>query len=441
MRYVNIEVRVELLEHWFSSYFSSGSFGYILSLPIANSTYPRSGSFSLVSLPIEFSGIGVGKSNQLCVPSYCVLEGDGEEWLRVDWLRACYEMLTCQFEWLTEVESGPIHSYSVRLSSESKVVFDHAWVNRILLFLRRWGSLNYSKGETELFGHLPKARVVLTHDVDYVKKTFSLRLKQSIFCGFNLIRSLVPFRLGFVRDAFLKALRFLFAGGDYWQFEKIVALEHRYGARSHWNIYGGKGGLFRSPKELLLDPSYFATQPQLAEILIELSGQGHTIGLHQSFNSWADPKPMEVEKKRVEQAIFTTVESCRQHWLRFSLRDTWQAQEAAGFTLDTTLGFNDRVGFRNSSALRMPAWFNSENRQSTSLEILPMVLMDSHLFDYGQLSPADRRSVILSVLDELAFVGGEATVIWHQRVFHEDYGWGDDYEFLLKAAAERGLLW
>ena len=407
----------------------------------SNSTLSRSTSFKLVSLPKEFAGIGVGRSNQLCVPCYCVLEGQSEEWARVDWLRACFDMLTCQPEWMTEVKNGAIHSYSIRLSRDSQVCFDHAWVNRIILFLRRWGSLKYSKTETELFGSIPKGRLLLTHDVDYIKKTLPLRVKQSIFCGFNLVRSILSFRMCRARDAALQAMRFLFAGGDYWQFDKIVVLEHRYGARSQWNIYGGKGGLFRSPKELLLDPSYLATQPKMKQVLRELNREGHTIGLHQSFDSWNDSQPMEVEKKRVEQAASSSVRSCRQHWLRFSLRDTWRAQEAAGFTLDTTLGFNDRVGFRNSAALRMPAWFNSENRQSTSLEVLPMVLMDSHLFDYGRMSAADRKSVILAVLDELAFVGGEATVIWHQRVFHDDYGWGEDYEFLLKAAAERGLLW
>ena len=35
-------------------------------------------------------------------------------------------------------------------------------------------------------------------------------------------------------------------------------------------------------------------------------------------------------------------------------------QEQSGFELDTTLGFNEIPGFRNSAALKMPAWIASE---------------------------------------------------------------------------------
>lgn len=50
-----------------------------------------------------------------------------------------------------------------------------------------------------------------------------------------------------------------------------------------------------------------------------------------------------------------------------------------------------------------------------------------------------RKQVIDYCLDEIAFVGGEATVIWHHRVFHSDYGWGDDYKYLLDGIKSREL--
>ncbi len=57
--------------------------------------------------------------------------------------------------------------------------------------------------------------------------------------------------------------------------------------------------------------------------------------------------------------------------------------------------------------------------------------MDSHLFDYGAMNPDERRACIDAILAELNAVGGEASVVWHQRVFHPDYGWDKDYEYLL----------
>ena len=87
----------------------------------------------------------------------------------------------------------------------------------------------------------------------------------------------------------------------------------------------------------------------------------------------------------------------------------------------------------------MPAWIAPEKRFSDKLHILPMVLMDSHIFDYKQLEKSDREKKIDEILDEIQFVGGEATVIWHQRVFDNDYNWGNEYQYLLKGMQARGL--
>ena len=87
----------------------------------------------------------------------------------------------------------------------------------------------------------------------------------------------------------------------------------------------------------------------------------------------------------------------------------------------------------------MPAWIVSEKRFSDTLNVLPMILMDSHIFDYKQLTKSDREKKIDEILDEIQFVGGEATVIWHQRVFDNDYNWGNEYQYLLEGIQARGL--
>jgi len=62
----------------------------------------------------------------------------------------------------------------------------------------------------------------------------------------------------------------------------------------------------------------------------------------------------------------------------------------------------------------------------------PLLLMDSHLFDYHLSDEITRRRTIDHWLDEVKAVKGIATIVWHQRVFHPvDYGWGDDYAYLL----------
>ncbi len=412
------------------------------SLPIPESTESTENTGMeciLIDMPGWASDIGVGTPSCLVIPVHCLCEGDQPAWKNVDWFRALFDLVTCQAERDYETQNGPVHSYASRLPKSLAVQWDYAYVNRIILFLRRWAAHEADQSEEELFGEKPKGKIHLTHDVDYVSKTFALRFKQSAFSLFNMIRLLMKGDFKCVYQYFCKLFCFGLLAGDYWQFQNIVQMEADHGLTSTWNFYGGGGGFKRSVTELILDPSYKVTDKRLSDQVRQLKNAGHRIGLHQGFHSWQDSQRMLSEKNRVEGSLGESISSCRQHWLRFSFKNTWMAQEQAGLRLDTTLGFNERTGFRNSAALRLPAWIASEQRFSESLDILPMVLMDSHLFDYGQMDTEKRKKTIDRILDEIAFVGGEATVIWHQRVFHQDYNWGEDYRYLLEGVKARGL--
>lgn len=431
-------IRDQILYH-FERYFPTTHRHHLIQLPIPVSHCISNAGNRLIELPEWANDLGLGDIPSLLVPQCCVVSSGKPQWDNVDWWRAALLLMTCDGEILHENSKGTVHSYSYKLPAKMKGLWERAWVNRIFMFLRRWTAHVNNVPEAKLLGKLPRGVVHLTHDVDYVKKTLALRIKQVAFINYNIMKNLLLGNLSIVGRLIPKLYRFGLGSANYWQFPVIIELESEYKASSSWNLYGGGGGFFRSLSELLLDPSYQVTNKNITRQLLTLLGRGNRIGLHQGFNSWKDSKRMQREKKRLEEAIGESADSCRQHWLRFSFNDTWKAQEVAGFKLDTTLGFNDRPGFRNSAALRMAAWISSEQRFSKTLETLPMVLMDSHLFDYGQLEIDARKKVIDYYLDEIAFVGGEATVIWHHRVFHSDYGWGDDYRYLLEGIKSRNL--
>ena len=67
------------------------------------------------------------------------------------------------------------------------------------------------------------------------------------------------------------------------------------------------------------------------------------------------------------------------------------------------------------------------------LEVLPLVLMDSHLYDYDELTDDQRIERLDQWLDEIRQVHGNATVNWHQRVWARDYGWDKTYANLLES--------
>jgi hypothetical protein len=381
-----------------------------------------------VALPEWSEDVGV--RGQLLVPKHMIVEGEEPAWARIDWWGVVVWYLNGSAERAFEKLHGSIHSYSFRLERWNSSLWEHAWVNRIALFLRRWAARKQGVREELLFGCLPEPEIILTHDVDAVTKTLAIRFKQTAFHSFNAVRTLLRGNLGLSRHKLATAVQFLFSLENYWCFDQITALEEKYGVRSHFNVYGGLGGWQRSPKELLLDPAYNVSDLRLKQQLQQLQAKGWIVGLHQSFDAWAEADLMRCERQRVEQALGFSVFSCRQHWLRFSWAQTWKAQALAGFVLDSTLGFNDRPGFRNGAALRFHPWC-FDSGQPMCLEAVPMVLMDSHLYDYANLTEQERLQQMAYWLEEIRTVRGTASVIWHQRVMSADYGWASGYETLL----------
>lgn len=404
----------------------------IVQLPMPERILPSTESLppEMTEIPLPDWAYDIGVNEKLLLPAWTIIPGEQPAWQRADWLSAMFWYLNGSAERAYEKLHGPVLSYSLRLKGWDKRLWERAWVNRIALFLRRWAARIQNKEEEELFGPLPEPEVIFTHDVDAIQKTLTIRFKQSTFHVWNIVRSFLQGKGSRTREKMTRAVRFLTNTDDYWCFDRITALEEKYGVRSHFNVYGGTGGWRRTLKQRLIDPDYDILHPLLNRQLRCLHQNGWTIGLHQSYNAWTDAELVRTEKARLEQALDIPVTTCRQHWLRFSWEHTWQAQQEASFELDTTLGFNDHSGFRNGAALCFSPW-NARAGKAMKLKALPMVLMDSHLYDYGDLGENERYQQINYWLDEIRAVRGVATVVWHQRVMSEDYGWGPGYEYLL----------
>jgi hypothetical protein len=143
---------------------------------------------------------------------------------------------------------------------------------------------------------------------------------------------------------------------------------------------------------------------------------------------------MQEERQRLEHAIGRSVVACRQHWLRFSWQKTWTAQAAAGLKIDGTLGFNDRPGFRNGAALCYEPWSSAGGL--TGISILPLVLMDSQIYDYERISSELVSLNLRKWIGEIKAVGGQASVLWHPHTLSKDYGWKAGFINLLKIITE-----
>jgi len=404
-----------------------------LPMPSASET-AKAGALVRVTLPDWATDIGV--DGRLLAYAGAMVDGpEPDNWRRCDWLTAAWHMLAGSAERAFEAEGGPALSYAFRLPGEMRPLFERAWVNRIFLFLRRWAAHARDLPAEALFGPAPKATIVLTHDVDAIRLTPEIRLKQTAFQLANGTRAALNGRLDTVRVRLRDAARFAFANGDLRTLARVRDLEQSAGLRSILHFYGGKAGLRRaSPRRLLIDPAYDIASPELREQLVAFRDGGWTIGLHQSFDAWQDGAAMLAERRKVAEAAGANVTHCRQHWLHFSWKSTWAAQQAAGLTFDSTLGFNDRPGFRAGHALRIQPW-DSDREMAMGIETTPMLFMDSHFYDYAGADAPPVAREMKRWLDEVKSVGGEVTVNWHTHTITDIYGWGDGYESLLELMA------
>ncbi len=328
-------------------------------------------------------------------------------------------------EWLTEKAGNKISSYSFNHPRKNKDTFSIPVVNNLFDELERLIKSNFPDLK---FGSAKKPIIDWSHDLDYITKTAKLRFKQTVFNSYNTLKAIAR-----PSEFFKKAGRtasFLFSNPDYWCFDYWENLEKSHHVRSTYYVYAYTPGR-KKIKSWLIDPSYeVAENEKLQKKLKHLHAEGFTIGLHGSFDSAIDGKKLEREKETLEKAIGATVKKTRQHWLNYEEDKTPLFHDRL-FETDSTIGWNDRSGFRSGIVSVYHPFNHAENRAFGYIEI-PFVLMDSHIYDYGSVS----ESEAVTLLDCLKkYKNAEVSICWHARTYSSDYNWHPGYEKILKQLA------
>lgn len=324
-------------------------------------------------------------------------------------------------------ETTPLDSYGRILAENSKLkdlkIADKPIINLFLKKQRK--NLNlWPDGKTWAVG--------LSHDVDMTEK-YGVN-----FYRYFIYMDKIPaqYRFSHLWRAVIGLKRSISDRADYWNFEKIIDLEKKYGFRSTLFFAGSNFFETTCPYDFV----YRINEPKFKRLFQRLKSESFEIGLHASFESSNNGEQFLKEKKTLEKQAKTNISGIRMHFWHLDWRkphETFRYHQKAGFFYDSSLAFNDEPGFARGIALPYHPWDEKEKKAMDLLEI-PPTLMDSQVMQKEQ--PLKMALNHLKIIKE---VGGLAVLDWHNHVFDEkDFpGWGNVYEKILEVLAGDKSVW
>ncbi|MFK7933433.1 MAG: hypothetical protein AB8G22_07975, partial [Saprospiraceae bacterium] len=144
---------------------------------------------------------------------------------------------------------------------------------------------------------------------------------------------------------------------------------------------------------------YKITDSRVQEIIQLAKARGYQIGLHPSYLTWRNAEMLEKEKIKLEQIVGEEVIHSRQHFLHFDFKKTPELLVAAGIKEDSTLGYQNRIGFRCGTGFRYQM-YDFKQEMSFDLWQTPMVVMDVALLTQANNDVAAWERVLLKFLKE-----------------------------------------
>jgi len=289
--------------------------------------------------------------------------------------------------------------------------------------------------------YLPKGKkcvVAISHDVDnpinYGDPTHKL---ETAIKGISRGR----WGLGMAQaaSAGLECLRWVKRPGmKMWLFDEIMKMESEYGFRS--SFYFAAASRFDRGTNPL-DVGYDIEAPRFRRLFKKLRGNGFEIGLHASYNAMGGVERMGAERRRLAELSGAEAAGNRHHYWRMG-KPFWRTldlHQQAGFTYDSSIGFNDRDGFRLGAALPIRLW-NPETGRRIECISLPVMLMDGAYFASEQKTVEAALDSFCELLNKLKNVEGAAAIDWHEYTSYPgsmmSQEMGRAYQMILKRLAE-----
>lgn len=284
--------------------------------------------------------------------------------------------------------------------------------------------------------------VCLTHDVDWVNY-YSVPYFSRTFKNQLKIEAPIYDRLKYLGNGVVHSTRSILnlsKSDPLSKYEEWLKIEEKHSAHSTFFFWPGLKSIKKPHmSDCLYELSdtiiYDRKKCKVRDMIKDIDQRGWEIGLHSSWYTFNDVEELKVQKDSLEKIIGHAIASIRQHNLHYDIRITPSIHQQAGFSYDSTLGFNDNIGFRFGTCY---PWnlYDIQNSSEKSIIEIPLIIQDGALLNPKKglrLNNKLALAYIKNITDEVERVGGVLTLSWHPSTVRLNDWWQlykDTFEYL-----------
>lgn len=239
-----------------------------------------------------------------------------------------------------------------------------------------------------------KYEPILTHDIDHLKRKYNPTyiLKQSW------------------RNKSIKSLISLLPVNYYDFFDWTIKQYQKNGLNGYF--------FFMSENKNKIDSSYSVNDKLFKKTINKLIKNKQVIGFHPGYYTFKDKHEFNRQKQKLEKKINKKVLTGRQHFLRFSVPETWQIWNDAKMHIDFTAGYAETPGFRCGTTLPFHP-FNVLTRKKLDIKEIPLLIMDTTVFhhNYSSLNKGEVMKVFEKFYASCKKYNIPFTMLFHNSMF------------------------
>ncbi|HEX9509898.1 MAG TPA: polysaccharide deacetylase family protein [Puia sp.] len=168
--------------------------------------------------------------------------------------------------------------------------------------------------------------------------------------------------------------------------------------------------------------------------LVRYHASGYKVGVHPSWQSGDQEALLREEIEWMECMAEQPIIRSRQHYIRFTLPQTYRNLLKYGIKQDFSMGYGTINGFRASVASSF-YWYDLEKETATGLRIFPFCFMDANAFFEQNYTAGQAMNELMHYYRLIRKVNGLMVTIWHNSFLGSDpqfAGWREVYETFLK---------